>query len=84
MVVTAPSVALTRVVGRLARDNTMRNPRRTATTAISLMIGLALVSAFSVLAASTKASDDELVDSEIDDQTMRLATESLEASAPRP
>src|SRR5215217_2080434 len=26
----------------------------------------------------------ELVDSEIDDQTMRLATESLEASAPRP
>ncbi len=42
----APGAALSRTVGKLARDNTLRNPRRTATTAISLMIGLALVSAF--------------------------------------
>jgi putative ABC transport system permease protein len=64
-VVAAPFVALGRVVGRLARDNTLRNPRRTATTATSLLIGLALVSAFSVLASSTKASVDALVDSEV-------------------
>jgi len=64
-VLAAPVVAVSRTVGRLARDNTLRNPRRTATTAISLMIGLALVSAFSVLAASTKASVDGLVDDQL-------------------
>lgn len=58
----APGARLTRTVGRLARDNTLRNPRRTSTTAVSLMIGLALVSAFSVLAATTKASIDRAVD----------------------
>ncbi len=52
-------------VGKLARDNTLRNPRRTATTAVSLMIGLALVSAFSVLAASSKASVNGLVDDQL-------------------
>jgi putative ABC transport system permease protein len=65
LVLAAPLIAISRTVGRLARDNTLRNPRRTATTAISLMIGLALVSAFSVLAASTKESVDGLVDSDL-------------------
>ncbi len=60
-----PVVAVSRTIGRLARDNTLRNPRRTATTAISLMIGLALVCAFSVLAASTRASVDGLVDDQV-------------------
>ena len=64
-VLAAPVVAVSRTIGVLARDNTLRNPRRTATTAISLMIGLALVSAFSVLAASTRASVDGLVDTEL-------------------
>ncbi len=52
-------------VGRIARDNTLRNPRRTATTAVSLMIGLTLVSAFAVLAASSKASVNSLVDDQV-------------------
>ncbi|SDG02731.1 putative ABC transport system permease protein [Blastococcus aurantiacus] len=47
--------------GRLAQENAVRNPRRTAATASALMIGLALVSAFSVIGASTNASIDELV-----------------------
>lgn len=64
-VLAVPFVALSRTIGGLARDNTLRNPRRTATTAISLMIGLALVSAFSVLAASTRASVDGLVDTRL-------------------
>ncbi len=38
--------------GRLARDNSRRNPQRTASTASALMIGLALVTLVSVLAAS--------------------------------
>src|SRR4051794_17211588 len=39
------------VSGRLARDNAMRNPRRTATTAAALMIGIALVTFVAVLRA---------------------------------
>ncbi|WP_426560262.1 ABC transporter permease [Angustibacter sp. McL0619] len=64
-VIGAPGAKLSRTVGKLARDNTLRNPRRTATTAISLMIGLALVSAFAVIAATTNASIDKLVDDQV-------------------
>lgn len=49
------------VPGRLGQRNAMRNPRRTASTAAALMIGLALVSAVSVLGASTKASIVKIV-----------------------
>jgi len=50
------------IVGRLARDNTIRHPGRTAATAMALMIGLALVSLISVLAAGTKASINNAID----------------------
>ena len=49
-------------VGRLARDNAQRNPRRTAATSSALMIGLALVGAFGVLAASINSSIGGLID----------------------
>ncbi len=44
------------VVGRIARGNSIRTPRRTWTTAAALTIGLALVSSVAVMAASMKAS----------------------------
>ncbi|MGY1915183.1 ABC transporter permease [Blastococcus sp. SYSU DS0973] len=47
--------------GHLARQNAARNPRRTAATASALMVGLALVTAFSILGASANASVDKLV-----------------------
>jgi putative ABC transport system permease protein len=47
--------------GHLARENAIRNPRRTAATASALMIGLALVSAFTVIGASTNKSVDTLI-----------------------
>ncbi len=47
------------IVGRLARENTTRSPRRTASTASALMIGVALVAFVSVFAASIKASVGE-------------------------
>jgi putative ABC transport system permease protein len=40
------------ISGRLGRENSMRNPRRTAQSAAALMIGLAVVSAVAVLGAS--------------------------------
>jgi putative ABC transport system permease protein len=50
------------ITARLARDNTIRHPGRTAVTAAALMIGLALVSFVSILAAGTKASINKAID----------------------
>ncbi len=55
-VIAWPFVVTSGVVGKLARENALRVPRRTATTASALMIGLALISGISVLADSVKAS----------------------------
>jgi putative ABC transport system permease protein len=49
-----PAVRLGGAAGTLARGNAMRNPQRTASTASALMIGLALVTLVSVLAAGLK------------------------------
>ncbi|HEU4910993.1 MAG TPA: FtsX-like permease family protein [Actinomycetes bacterium] len=49
-------------IGRLARENALRNPRRTAATASALMIGLALVAAGGVLAASLVKSANAIID----------------------
>ena len=43
-------------IGRLSQRNALRNPRRTGATAAALMIGLSLVGATSVLAASLTTS----------------------------
>ncbi len=61
----APAVAWWRPVGRLARGNVVRNPRRAASTAGALTIGMALVGAAAVLAASTSASVRHVVVSEM-------------------
>ena len=47
--------------GTLAKENTKRQPRRTASTASALMVGVALVVFFSVFASSTKASVSETI-----------------------
>ncbi len=44
------------ITGDLARQNAMRNPRRTASTATALMIGLTLVVTMTVFGSSLKAS----------------------------
>ena len=48
-------------VGRLAEQNAIRNPRRTAATASALMIGLTLVSMMAVFGQSAKASIDKTI-----------------------
>ena len=52
-------------LGKLAQGNVVRNPRRTSSTASSLMIGMALVGAVGVLATSTTASMKSVVESEL-------------------
>ncbi|MFG2602252.1 ABC transporter permease [Streptomyces sp. NPDC048514] len=49
------------VTGGLARRNALRTPRRTAATASALMIGVAVVSLFTVFGASLKATMDRTV-----------------------
>jgi putative ABC transport system permease protein len=48
--------------GLLARENAMRNPSRTATTAAALMVGLGLVVFVAVFANGIKASFDDTVE----------------------
>ena len=50
------------VPGKLGCGNAVRSPRRTSATAAALMIGLALVSAVSVLGASLKTSTVKVVE----------------------
>jgi putative ABC transport system permease protein len=52
----APLSRLSPTSGRLARDNTMRNPSRTAATAAALMIGLGVVVFVAVFAQGLKSS----------------------------
>jgi putative ABC transport system permease protein len=50
------------LTGRLARENAMRKPGRTATTAAALMIGLALVVFVTIFAEGLKSSVAKTVD----------------------
>lgn len=63
-VLSVPFIAWVKPLGKLARGNVTRNPRRTASTASALMIGMCLVGAASVLAASTQASMRSVVENE--------------------
>jgi putative ABC transport system permease protein len=60
----APPTAWSGISGALARRNAMRNPKRTAATATPLMIGMAVVSLFAVVAASLKQSIADTVDTQ--------------------
>lgn len=57
----SPLARLRGVTGALARRNALRSPKRTAATATALMIGVAVVSLFTVFGASLKATMDRTV-----------------------
>lgn len=61
-IIGSPMPRLKGVAGTLARQNAMRNPKRTSATAAALMIGVALVGFITILASSTKASVAHSVD----------------------
>ncbi|WP_273653231.1 ABC transporter permease [Cellulomonas fimi] len=77
-----PFVRLLRPVGRLARGNVVRNPRRTANTAGALMIGMALVGAVSVIAVTAQQSVSGVVEAQTNaDVVVRSATNVIPAGA---
>ncbi|MBJ7594399.1 MAG: FtsX-like permease family protein [Candidatus Dormibacteraeota bacterium] len=65
-----PLARLRGVPGRLARENAIRSPRRTASTAAALMIGVALIAAVAVIAASFKASGEASIVGSVNSQLL--------------
>ncbi|MGX1883252.1 ABC transporter permease [Streptomyces sp. NPDC055287] len=62
------------VTGKLARQNSLRNPRRTASTAAALMIGLTLITAMTVIATSMQSAINKMAaDSLKSDYTVSMA-----------
>ncbi|MEJ1201409.1 MULTISPECIES: ABC transporter permease [unclassified Streptomyces] len=62
----APVLRLFGVSGKLARQNSVRNPRRTAATASALMIGLTLITGMTVMAGSLQKSIDKMASASIE------------------
>ena len=63
-IISAPLPRIKGMTGTLARENAARNPKRTATTATALVIGVALVGFITIFAASAKASIAHAIDSQ--------------------
>jgi len=57
----APLPRLRGTAGVLARENAIRNPRRTSATAAALMIGVGLIGFVAIFASSAKASLDRAI-----------------------
>ncbi|MFJ5681003.1 ABC transporter permease [Streptomyces sp. NPDC093097] len=49
------------ITGKLAKENALRNPRRTAATGSALMIGLTLITGMTVAAHSAQVATDKMI-----------------------
>jgi putative ABC transport system permease protein len=72
-----------RLTGRLARENTQRNPARTAVTAAALMIGLAVVAFVTVFAAGIKSSIATAVDESFQGELVIQNSDGFSPISPR-
>ncbi|MFI9329717.1 ABC transporter permease [Kitasatospora sp. NPDC052868] len=70
--------------GKLARRNAVRNPRRTASTAAALTIGLTLVSGLTVIGASVGGALDKAVTSSMNADYLVSAANGMSLSAKVP
>jgi len=70
----APIAKVYRRPGVLAKENAARNPRRTATTAAALMIGLSLVSMAFVVGQTLKSDLNELLETTVQADYAAFAT----------
>ena len=67
--------------GKLARENAIRQPQRTAVTAAALMVGLALVVLVTVFAAGIRGSVDKTIDNQV---TAALIVQNQDGFSPIP
>ena len=79
----APSERLAGAAGRLARENAVRNPSRTAATAAALMIGLTLVTFVATFGRGLLASDEKAIRDQLDDLPRHHVAERLDEHAGR-
>ncbi|MFI6298783.1 ABC transporter permease [Nonomuraea sp. NPDC050790] len=70
------------VPGRLAVDNSGRNPKRAATTTVALTIGVTLMTLISVITASTRVTMDAKLDNQFPVDYM-IMTQTREPGIPR-
>ncbi len=82
----APVLRIFGISGKLARQNSVRNPRRTAATASALMIGLTLITGMTVMAGSLQQAIDKMASSAISaDYIVSMANgNSLSRTSTRP
>jgi putative ABC transport system permease protein len=78
-----PLEIVRRLTGRLARENTQRNPARTAVTAAALMIGLAVVVFVTVFAAGIKSSIATAVDESFQGELVIQNSDGFSPISPR-
>jgi putative ABC transport system permease protein len=78
-----PLEMVRRLTGRLARENTQRNPARTAVTAAALMIGLAVVVFVTVFAAGIKSSIATAVDESFQGELVIQNSDGFSPISPR-
>ena len=78
-----PLQLMRRLIGRLARENTQRNPARTAVTAAALMIGLAVVAFVTVFAAGIKSSIATAVDESFQGELVLQNSDGFSPISPR-
>ncbi|MFE0876688.1 ABC transporter permease [Streptomyces smyrnaeus] len=70
----APVLRLFNVSGKLARQNAVRNPRRTAATASALMVGLTLITGLTVIASGVQKAVDKMASESLKaDYTVSMA-----------
>jgi putative ABC transport system permease protein len=79
-VIGTPGRLLRGVTGQLAQENAVRNPRRTASTSTALVIGMAVVTLFTVFGASLAASIEDEVTSSFGDTDLVVEATSFAGS----
>ena len=77
-----PAAWIGGVAGSLARDNSMRNPGRTAITAAALMIGLALVAFVAVLGQGLSDSFGQALDDQLETDYLLVNEDGFSPFAP--
>jgi putative ABC transport system permease protein len=61
----APMARVGGMTGQLSRENAMRNPKRTASTAAALMVGVALVTVIATVGATLKSTVSRIIDDSV-------------------
>ncbi len=79
-----PASRIGGAAGRLARENSMRNPGRTASTAAALMIGLALITFVAVIASGLKSSVGDAIDRQVNAAYVVVSDDNFSPFDPAP